>query len=146
MCFSKTLLRLHSTEIGLKLFRSDLLPNLWMSETLPIFHVDGKVPVAILRLSNLVMVLDKTGAESHRSLAETPSRPVALFSSRLASSFVMLSSVIRGILNFSLGSILDWMKFLNVSSQGVSLPEGTYLSTIIVKKFIKTVCNILRIS
>ncbi len=110
MCFSRSLLRLHSTEIGLRLFRSDLLPDLWMGETLPIFHVDGKVPVAILRLSNLVMVLDKTGAESHSSLAETPSRPVALFSSRLESSFVTLSSVIRGILNFSLGSILDWMK------------------------------------
>ncbi len=70
MCFSRSLLRLLSTEIGLKLFRSDLLPDLWMDETFPIFHVDGKVPVAILRLSNLVIVLDKTGAESRRSLAE----------------------------------------------------------------------------
>ncbi len=111
MCFSRSLLRFHSTEIGLKLFHSDILPVLWMGETLPIFHVDGKVPVAILRLSNLVMVLDKTRAKSHRSLAETPSRPVNLFSSRLASSFVTLSSVIRGVLNFLLGSILDWMKF-----------------------------------
>ncbi len=68
---------------------------MWMGVTLLVFHVDGKVPVAILRLSNLVIVLDKTGAESRRSLAETPSRPVALFSSRLASSFVTLSLVIK---------------------------------------------------
>ncbi len=104
MCFSRSLLRLHSTEIGLKLFHSDLLPDLWMGETLLMFHAEGEVLVAILKLSNLVMVLDKTGAESRRRLAETPSRPVALFSSRLASSFVTLSSVIRGILNFSLGA------------------------------------------
>ncbi len=61
MCFSRSLLRLHSTEIGLKLFHSDPLRDLLMGETLPIFHVDAKVPVAILRSSNLLMVLDKTG-------------------------------------------------------------------------------------
>ncbi len=50
MCVSRSLLRLHSTEKGLKLFCSDLLPDLWMGKTLPIFHINGKVPVAILRL------------------------------------------------------------------------------------------------
>ncbi len=72
MCSFKSLLRLHGTEIGVNLFHSELLSDLLMGTTLLLFHLDGNVPVAMLRLSNLVMVFDKTG--------ETPSRPVALFS------------------------------------------------------------------
>ncbi len=49
-----------------------------MGMSLTICHVDGKVLVATLTLSNLVMDFDKVGAISFMSLTETPSRLVAL--------------------------------------------------------------------
>ncbi len=58
MCFLRSLLKLHTLEIGLKLFHSALLRDLWIGETLLIVHLDRKVPVVILRLRNVMIILE----------------------------------------------------------------------------------------
>ncbi len=84
--FSRILLRVHSMVFGQKLFRSDLLPDLCIGETLPNVHAERKWPVEMIKLIILVTVLVKTG--SLRSLTDTPSRPVALFSFRFVIRFI----------------------------------------------------------
>ncbi len=76
MSFSKSLLMVESIVMGPKLFRSDLFPALWIGVTLPVFRLDGNWPELMLIFSIVVIDLDKAGAASFKSLADTLSIPV----------------------------------------------------------------------
>ncbi len=57
--------------MGLKLFRSDLFPALWIGVTWPVFHLDGNWPELMLIFSIVVIDLDKAGAASFKYLGDT---------------------------------------------------------------------------
>ena len=65
-------------DIGLQLLGSDLISSLYRGNPLEIFHWPGKYPYQMDRLIISVREGTISGQASFKSLAEIPSRPVAL--------------------------------------------------------------------